>query len=108
MGTKPSETEWETVAEASPTRVIFDTIGDEFVGTYKGVTHIDPDNGKDDPFDVLVFEGTDGELYSMSGTKLMKEFSKIEPGRLARITYVKDLPSGKGNPFKDFKVELGR
>src|SRR6202035_5937076 len=101
---KPAEPQWETVAEASPTRVIFDTIGDEFIGTYKGVSHIDPDNGKDDPFDVLLFEGLDGELYSMSGTKLMKEFSKIPPGTMSKITYVKDLPSNKGNPFKDMKI----
>ena len=104
----PSEWEWETVVEESATTVIFDTVGDQFVGLYTGSEHIDPDNGKDEPFDRFVFQGRDGELYAVNKSfKLETAMQDIDPGQWVRITYVKDVPTGRGlNPMKDFRVDV--
>lgn len=101
---KPSD-EWTDVGSETPTRVVFDTIGDEFIGTYNERRTITPNES--DPFDILVFTGTDGNLYSMSGFKLLQTFEDIDPGTQCRILYTKDVPiKGQVSPMKDFKVQV--
>src|SRR5690348_1016164 len=106
MASKAAE-EWDDVASETPTRVLFDTIDDELIGTYEGILHVEPQDGSE-PFDLLTFRGTDGDLYSCSGYKLMQAFADIKIGSMCRIIYVKDVPTGKGNPMKDFKVQVKR
>lgn len=104
----PSDWEFETVTEESPTLVEFDTIGDIFIGQYVGVEHIDPKNEKDEPFDRFNFRGRDGDLYALNQSyKLEMAMEKIEPGQWVRVTYIKDIPTGrKLNPMKDFRVDV--
>jgi hypothetical protein len=104
------EGEWETISDESPTRVIFDEIGDVFIGVYLGHDLIQDPNGGD-PFDYLIVRGTDNHLYSMSsGFKLTEAFKKVNVGDLVRVTYVKDVDMGVAgrNPMKDFKVDIRR
>lgn len=101
---------WETVSDESPTRIIFDTIGDQFIGTYLGHELIDDPAGGE-PFDYIMIRGTDGHLYSASaGYKLKDAFESVNEGDLVRITYVKDVDMGKEgrNPMKDYKVDVKR
>jgi hypothetical protein len=107
LSTAPADWEWDTVSEEAPTQLIMDE-GDTFVGQYKGVEHIEPDNGKDEPFDLLIFIGRDSVRYSMApGYKLEKAMKDVTPDQWVRITFVKTLETGRGlNPMKDYKVEV--
>jgi hypothetical protein len=104
----PDEWEFDTLVEESPTMIIFDEIGDVFVGQYVGVEHIDPDNGKDEPFDRFNFRARDGKLYGVNQSyQLVNAMEKVEPGQWIRITYAKDIPTKRGlNPMKDFKIDV--
>lgn len=104
---KTTDDEWTTVQEESATRIIFDTIGDQFIGTFLGLESIPhPETGE--AMDYLMFRGTDGELYSTSaGYKLTEACKKVQPGQMVRITYVKEVPIGPGrNPMKDYRVDV--
>ena len=96
--------QWSTVSEESPTKIVFDTIGDVFTGTFKGKLHIEPPDGED-PFDVLTFRDDAGEFCSMGGYKLMQAFEEIPRETYCRITYVKNVDTGQPSPMKDFRVE---
>lgn len=103
---------WETVVEEAPSRVIFDAIGDTFIGQYVGMEHIDQppnDKGEDQSFDLFNFRGKDGGLYAVNTSYKLNEAmgDKVNPGDWVRITYVKDLPTNrKQNPMKDFRVDV--
>jgi hypothetical protein len=109
LTTAPDDWEFETVSDESPTRVIFDTPGDTFIGQYQGIEHIEQppdDRGVDQSFDLHTFRGRDGSLYAVNDSYKMKTaMADIKPDTWVRLTYVKDIPSNKGNPMKDIKVE---
>lgn len=108
--TSPDTTgwEWDTIAEESAITVVFDTIGDEFVGQYAGEEHIDPANGKDEPFDRYTFRDGKGVLFALNQSyKLLEAMKEVQPGQWVRITYVKDIPTGRNlQPMKDFRVQV--
>jgi hypothetical protein len=98
---------WETVADESPTRAVFDTVGEQFIGQFLSVDQIENPADETAPFEYIILRGTDGHLYSISaGYKLKQAFEKVTPGHAVRITYVKDVDMGDSrNPMKDYKVE---
>jgi len=103
----PDEWEFETVAEESGIKVVFENVGDVFVGQYIGVEHIEPENGKDEPFDLLTFRGRDQRLYSVNTSyKLSRAMEKVTAGDWVRITYVKAIATGRAEPLKDYRVEV--
>lgn len=105
LSTAPDDWEFETIADESPMRVVFDTLGDVFIGRYVGKDHITPEN--EDPFDLFTFRGRDEKLYAVNTSyKLVEAMEKVQAGQWVRLTYVKDIPSKKGNPMKDFKVDV--
>lgn len=113
VSTAPDEWEWETVAEESATTVIFDTIGDVFVGRFTGEEHIDQpanEKGEDQSFDRFLFVGRDGKRYAINKSyKLNEAMDKVMEGDWCRITYIKDIPTNrKLNPLKDFRVDVRR
>jgi hypothetical protein len=112
VSTAPADWEWNIVAEESPTRVIFDKIDDVFIGQYKGMTHVDqPVNakGEDQSFDLWTFRGRDGVLYAINDSYKMREAmdnGAVVIGDWCRITFVKEIPTTKGNPVKDLRIEV--
>jgi hypothetical protein len=95
---------WETIREESPTMVIFDTVGESFTGDYLGheVIHNPLD---DEDMSRHRFRGLDGELYALWESYALQDLKPEHVGDRVRITYVKDIPSKKGNPVKDLKVQ---
>lgn len=104
--------EWETAVPETGDQIVFDTIGDEFVGLYHGKREVPvtEKDGRETSFLILMFTGTDGKPYQTNaGWKLEAGFQGIEPQSIVRITYVKDVDTGhKANPMKDFRVEVAR
>lgn len=105
---------WEVVTEESPTKVIFDTIGDLFIGDYAGAMTVPADQNisKDHPegeaFDLYLFRGLDGKLYSFNkSTKLELAMEKVSVSQRCRLTYVGDVPTKRGqHPMKDITVDV--
>lgn len=104
----PDDWEFETIAEAAPTRVVFDTIGDVFIGQYQGIEHIVPEDSKVEPFDLFIFLGRDGNRYSVNTSyKLEKALADVDVDTWVRLKYVNDIPTGRGlQPMKDFVVSV--
>lgn len=109
LTTAPDDWEFETVHE-SATRVLFDTIGDVFIGQYVGDEHIEPAEDADnkfEPFDLINFRGRDGKLYAVNSShNLVKAMAKVEEGQWVRITFASETDSKKGNPLKNFTVDV--
>lgn len=111
VSTAPDDWEFKTVIEESPTGVVFDTVGDVFIGQFVDRITITPDKPEKgeakDPFDLFRFRGRDGELYAINPSgKLDRGMSVVNAGDWVRITLIKLIPSSKGNDFKDFRVEV--
>lgn len=110
-----SEDEWETVAEESGEKMKFETVGDEFIGTYEGLTHIVPKKEgttEEDEFDQLLFRDGNGKLYALNaGYKLLEAFTgeaAPEKGSRVKLTYVGNVDTGQPSPMKDFRVQVAR
>ena len=98
--------EWETVAEESPTLIVYDKVGDSWQGTYLGKRTIEiPDTGE--TFRQDSFRGDDGELYAVNpGVSLREALDKVAPGTYTRMTYVKDVQLGDSrSAMKSFRVQ---
>lgn len=104
----PDDWDWTNVAEESAIRVVFDTIGDVFVGQYVGVDHVKAEkDGKDASFDLYVFRGQDGKLYALNQSfKLVQAMDQVSEGTWVRVTYVADVPTKQPQPMKDFRVDV--
>jgi hypothetical protein len=101
--------EWTTVADETPSRIVFDTPGEDvFIGTYVEKRVIE--NPRGDDFDQFVFTGTDGALYGTNSSySLARGMAKVNPGQKVRITYVKNVPiPGQPAPMKDFKIDVAK
>lgn len=106
--TAPDDWDFEVIADESPIRAVFSDIGDTFVGQYEGVKTITPENG-DDPFDLFLFRARDERLYAVNSShKLVSVLNDDLMGMWVKLEYVKDIPSKKGNPMKDFKISVKR
>ena len=104
------DVEWETIAEEAAIGVVFDEVGDVFIGAFIGIEHISPEKDGQEPFDRYLFRAKDGKLYAIPQSyKLIEAMDKVQPGQVTRIEYVKDIPTGrKQNPMKDFTVKVAR
>jgi len=98
--------EWSTVSEedVNETRVSFDMLGDEFIGTYLGSRQqANEGNG----YTQYRFRGTDEEVYYISANwSLSSGMKSVRPNMLVRITYVADKDTGQASPMRIYRVEV--
>lgn len=120
----PESEEWVTHTEETPDQIVFDTIGDFFVGTFTGTNEIDTVDKNDKPvnFTQLLFRGeqagnaNSGEKEDLgggpyvinAGHQLRTAFEKIKPETRTRITFVKEINVGQPTPMKDFRIDVPR
>lgn len=109
----PETWEWDTVREQVPIGVVFDTIGDVFIGRFEKKHHVNREpnaNGEDQSFDLYVFTGRNGLPYSLPNSYAMDEAyddNLFTIGDWTRITYIKDVKTGrKQNDMKDLRIEV--
>lgn len=96
--------EWETAAEEAPTRVVFDTIGDVFLGFYQGTNEVKMDDGTS--FTQYLFRGSDGVLYAINESyKIKQGMANVPEGHETRVEYVKDVDTGRPSPMRDFRIQ---
>lgn len=105
------ELEFNTVMEESGVPILFEEIGDVFVGQYLGPTEIDPTGEPEDAFTQHKFRDADGTIRVVNGGyKLNVGLEGIESGTIVRITRAHDVPindPGK-NPMKDYRIEVAK
>lgn len=107
----PEDWEWETVAEGTPTGIVFEKPGETFIGQFQEMRHIEREpsaDGSNQSFDMFVFKGRDGELYSLPKSYALEAaMQKVEPMQWCRITFLKEVKTGRGlNDMKDYKVDV--
>lgn len=105
MTTKKTESEetWNVVSEPR-TKIVFDTIGDEWEGFYEGLEVIVDPNTEED-MEYLNFRDSNGEAFTISaGYDLKRAFEKVPVGTYSKIILVNTVPSKKGNDVKLHKV----
>ena len=108
----PAAVQWETAVPEIGDQIVFDTIGDVFIGLYLGTRSVlaEPDDPKS-VFKVLMFTGVDGKPYQINaGWKLESAFdsANVPERAIVRITYVKDVDTGRKDPMKDYRVEVAK
>ena len=104
--------QWSTISEGAQesqeeTKIVFDTIGDAFVGTYLGMREIDGENGK---YKQARFEDETGNIYFCNANyDLRNGLKTVRAGSLVRVEYVADVSTGHpDNPMRAFRVQVGR
>ena len=108
-----TEDGWDIVSEDLPTRVTFDTIGDEFIGTFRRKESQDGRTGR---YDLFIFtdgsvngeEGNHEELFSCSGSRIAAGMKKVRPGNTVRIRYIADVPTNSENDMKEYEISVRR
>lgn len=100
---------WETVAETR-TKIIFDTDGDEFTGTWEGFQNItDPNTGEVYEYANFREAGTELPVTTSASYQLKAGLAGVPTGTLTRLTRTGTTDMGKGkNPMNNFKVQVKR
>ena len=103
-------TEWRTVsagAEEEENKLVFDTIGDEFIGTYLGNRTIEPRDVTESSYQQARFRGEDNLVYFTNlNYSLRQGLKDVRVGKLTRITFVSELDTGQASPMKQFRVDV--
>src|SRR5262245_36775584 len=89
--------QWNTVSEGAQEskeeiKVVFDTIGDEFIGKFLGMRTIGEGS---DSYQQARFEDEEGNLYFTNANfDLRNGLKKVRVGSVVRIQYVADVSTG--------------
>lgn len=107
---------WETESQESAVKVSLDEVGDVFTGILLGsrlVEFDDPREGKKE-FTVYQFQAMgmeesagleDGTLCDIQESFKLKPLSDVKPGRLVRITRMRDVDVNRPQPMKDYRIQ---
>lgn len=107
VGYDPNAFQWEIAHEESPDQIVFDTIGDEYVGLYLGqetIEFADKRSGEAKEFVQLRFRDPVGLRVINAGYDLLQAFAKIAPGTMCRVVLMKLVDVGQNDPMKSYRV----
>ena len=98
---------FSTVDVGSSEAVKFEALGDAFTGVFLGLEDITTEEGEVLP--MASFIGPDGKGYCLfPNVVLRRGLAKVEPKEWCRITFDKEIDTGKPSPLKSYRVEVGR
>jgi hypothetical protein len=123
MGLNEADFEWDNVHEEAPDQLVFDAVGDKYIGRYEGHTLIYPEAS--DPskwFIQLRWRDDDGLKVTNAGYELRTAYvditvaddgsvsvtDKIKPGTVTRNELVKLVDVDQASPMKSFRVDTAR
>lgn len=112
---------WENVHEEAPDQLVFDTIGDKYIGKYEGHDVIYPEAA--DPskwFIQLRWRDNDGLKVTNAGYELRSAYvdigedddgklvttDRIPPGTVTRNELVKLVNVDQASPMKSYRVDV--
>lgn len=102
--------EWETVHIESGTQVLFENIGDTFIGKYVGkevIPFVDK-RGTDLTLVQLQFLVRDEPFFINAGYDLRKACEGLEPGKMTRIQLRQLVDTGAPEPMKSYRIDVAR
>lgn len=99
-----SEDGWEVRQDESPDRLIFDKIGDEYVGLFLGIVTIQPEDEDEESFQQVLLRDDESPKAINAGYKLLQAFQKVQIGEEVKVKYVKDVDVNQASAMKDYKV----
>jgi hypothetical protein len=110
VGYDPAAFEWDLQHEESPEQIVFDTIGDEYVGLYLGAEVITFEDKKGDSqsFTQHRFRDPGGITVINGGYELNAELAKITPDTMIRIKLMKLVDVGQNDPMKSYRIWTAR
>jgi hypothetical protein len=101
--------EWVTISDANTTsdiKMVFEVVGDTFIGTYLGLRTIPTADGS---FKQARFSDDNGGTYFTNANfSLLESLAKVRTGSMVRIIYIDDLDTGQVNPMRIFQVDVSR
>jgi hypothetical protein len=99
---------WHTVSEdeIDETKIVFETIGDKFVGIFRG-TRVQ--NTEDGGYTQLRFTNASGKaFFTNANHSMLKGMETVKPGKMVRLVYVSDKDVGQKSPLRIFRVDVKR
>lgn len=110
MATNESSQEWTTVSEDAgdpETKIVFDTLGDEFVADiYLGMRELSNEQGS---YQQARFE-KDGEIYFTNANySLRNGLKNVRSGTgPIKLTFSSETDTGQRNPMRNFTVQVAK
>jgi hypothetical protein len=103
-----SEPQWVNVHQEAGDQLIFENIGDQYIGTFTGSEVITPDEtDPNETFTQLNFMDDGGPKYVNAGYELRQAFKTIERGTVVRITLAKFVRiNNQPSPMKSYRVDV--
>lgn len=103
------EMTWKTVSDPAQTveetKIIFDTIGDEFIGTYLGMREVD--GGENGSYKQARFQ-VESDLYFVNANfSLRAGLKNVRNGSLVRIEFTSEQDTGQSSPMRVYTVQVG-
>lgn len=99
--TEPTDDDWSNAnSVATESQLLFDTIGDVFIGRFQG---IDPPNANG--IVQAHFTNADGDFFTNAGRDLQQKLKKVPYGRFVRIEYTDNLNTGQATPMRVYDVK---
>jgi hypothetical protein len=124
VGLNEADYEWDNVHEEAPDQLVFNVVGDKYIGTYEGHTLIFPDEVSEPSkwFIQLRWRDNDGLKVTNAGYELRTAYvdidvaddgtittkDKIPPGTVTRNELVKLVDVDQASPMKSFRVDTAR
>ena len=99
--------EWVTVSEneVDESKIVFDTIGDEFIGLYLGPRIVETEDGK---FTQYRFRVEDEIYFTNAGYSLMRGMSNVPKGARVRLIWTSERDTGQESPMRVFSVQVSK
>jgi hypothetical protein len=107
-----TDTDWTTVSDGTEeqiqeTKIVFEEIGDEFIGYYLGLREI-RDRSSQQFYQQARFRDpeTDEICYMRANHSLKEGLAKVTIGSLTKVNYVDDVDTGQASPMRSFSVAV--
>lgn len=105
-----SEMEWTTVSDAEAqeeTKIVFEDIGDEFVGEFLGFRELQ-DQASGQHYVQARFRLDDEIYFTRANHSLKNGLASVRVGQTVRIVYAADIDTGQASPMRGYTVQVGR
>jgi len=110
VGYSADEFEFETVHTEAPDQIVFDTIGDTYIGKYLGqeVIEFETKKGTTESFTQLKFLDPQGGKVLNAGYDLLQAFKGIQEQSIVRIQLMKFVDVDQESPMKSYRVDVAK
>lgn len=102
--------EWTTVSDAEAaeeTKIVFEDIGDEFIGEFLGFRELQ-DQASGQHYVQARFRVEEDIYFTRANHSMKNGLNSVRVGQTVRIVYASDIDTGQASPMRGFTVQVGR